>query len=131
MIALLAALFITSMDFSTDGGKTWDELPPVLAGTNTQFKLRVMWSGGDGRELHNGGFINESVNACGFARKPARAVREAIRSYVNMPPRPFVWDLDYADLKPGTYKFTVNLFYLTLKEGRVGAERDFWIWRKP
>lgn len=130
MIALLAALFITSMEFSTDGGKTWDVLPPILEGTNAQFKLRVTWSGGDGRELLNGGFINESVNACGFERKSERAVRERVRAYVNAPPRPFVWNLDYSDLKPGTYKFTVSLFYQTLKEGRVSAERDFWIWRR-
>ena len=130
MIALLASLFITAMDFSVDGGASWSGIPPILEGTNTAFKLRVAWSGNDERPLVNGGFINESVIAHGFKRDPARAIRENVRAYINQNPRPFVWNLDYADLKPGSYKFSVRLFYVTQKNGRVIAERDFWIWRK-
>ena len=31
------------------------------------------------------------------------------------------------DLKPGSYKFSARLLYVTQKNGRVMAERDFWI----
>ena len=130
MMSLIAAIFITAMEFSVDGGASWSAVPPILEGDNAAFKLRVSWSGSDERPLMNGGFINESVVARGFKRDPARAVHGNVRAYVNSNPRPFVWNLDYTDLQPGSYKFSVLLFYVTQKGERVKAERDFWIWRK-
>ena len=57
--------------------------------------------------------------------KGLKAALELVRK--NQNPRPFVWNLDYADLKPGSYKFSARLLYVTQKNGRVMAERDFWI----
>ena len=46
-----AEIDFASLLFSTDGGRTWREDYPLLAGTNRTFDVKVEWFGRDDRKM--------------------------------------------------------------------------------
>lgn len=107
-------LIVAGMTFSTDGGRTWTEDPPILSGAARQFKVKVEWAGGDSRKT-GAQLLNilesadgrEKHNHVDFKRDYFHAYR-----HLHQTPRPYVFDFDFTDRAPGTYKYRFRIWYL-------------------
>lgn len=106
-------LLVAGLTFSTDGGKTWTEDPPILTGTQRKFKVKAEWAGGDSRKA--GAQLRSVLESLDGKEKVDHVdIRKeyyyAFR-HLHQTPRPYVFELDFTNRDSGTYKFRFRVWY--------------------
>lgn len=102
-----AEIDFASLLFSTDGGRTWREDYPLLAGTNRTFDVKVEWFGRDDRKMVWDGVLGCTLtsardfassigrpHASPYTQMSSRHFERYAAQYLNNTPQPYFFHVD-------------------------------------
>lgn len=105
--AASAEIDFAALLFSTDGGRTWREDYPLLAGTNRTFDVKVEWFGRDDRKMVWDGLVCCSITSTRdfassigrpyespYTQLSSRHFERFAAQYLNSTPQPYLFHVD-------------------------------------
>jgi len=146
-----AEVHFSTFKFSADGGGTWQDECPILAGTNRTFVLKAEWNGRDERKMVWGGLLHCKISSeRDFASSEGKEWGSPLfwqnhdekgvvhkRQYLTGTPRPFLFHVDVSGFSPGTWHFACHVGYYLEKpdpdspnknKKLVEAVRNFFVY---